>query len=643
MVCDYGAEVSDQHLNNSCKRNKNQKFREPTTSVSYRRWAKTVPSVLMECRLQYSRIPISNLKVLIHLTREQEPAMGTENNHFPAGITVGGTPRGGTTSSRPVTHPTTTHGVQTQAPPGANDQAPRPQSYAAAPPPLTPAPVSDSSQDGTEGVSSEDASAPIDTPTTANGQRRSEQPKKPKSGWPKALLRRAYLYEKRYFVAQTSYVNEAYKAKMLELETFRGKSMRPAYSRWFHLLKPRLVIFYFIYAVNLLLRYVLGRYAPHWYAIVRPGLLERWLLAVRTIRRAKFDGTKFIAVYSLKGGIGKTTLTLLLAMFYRLVYKTSPIVAEDANIDSGTLGARVKLTTDMTMNEAIGQIDTINSLATLMTFCSQLKSGLLIMVMGDHKLDGREGLKQLHDRYKRFVGLVFMDLGTSTLSPSNQQGLADAAQVEIATTPAKDSIEQAAKTLVSMIRSEEAHERDLARTSIIMINRWWSFWYFFTSPAKVRIRFIDAMAAQMGLTAKYAREYEQEMGVAPVSNMATDQEIKDRERLVAKAHERAIKSARDEMLIYHRDHLDRLRFMVVGSSIWLALGRRVSHRLVSFRTAVQSMEINAAAAANMNDGEPPRQAPPESVTIDAGDTFPSATPGSNPELVSAVPNPSTTS
>jgi len=476
-----------------------------------------------------------------------------------------------------------------------------------------PSPDDDSSSDGSDSGSTgatpdDDDSSPEDSDMviTVNTQ----------TPWTRFIAR---------FTRHTRHVNEAYAAKMEGLEVFRGKAMRPVHTRWYHLLKPRLLVFYLIYAVNLGLRYVFGRFAPHWYAVVRPGLLERWLLAVKTIRQQQFTSTKFVAVYSLKGGIGKTTLTLLLAMFYRRVYTTSPMLVEDCNLDSGTLGSRTKLSTARSMTDAIMAVDIIDSLATLMTYCSRLKSGLLVMIMGDQKVKEPDDLRALHEKFKAYLGLVFMDLGTSTLSPSNQVALEDAGQVVIPTTPAGDSIEQAAKTLVDMIRSTNPNERELARTAVIAINRWWSFWSLFTSPKKVRLHFIDAMAAHTGITARYERHYRILSGVnleGESRALPTDQEVKVQERLVAKAHERAIKAARGYMLRYHREHLDRVRFTVVGSSLWLALGRRVSYRLVGLRTAVQVQEINAMAAQNMSDNVALRTAASSEVAVQIKGSFP---------------------
>lgn len=398
-------------------------------------------------------------------------------------------------------------------------------------------------------------------------------------------------------------VDRYYRARYEQLEVFRGPAVRPEFAHWYDLLKPRLIVFLLIYGLNVLFVIVFfGSEAPIWCFVPRPGLLERRMRAVRTIRAQQFLKTKFVAVFSLKGGIGKTTLTLLQAMMYRLVYTTMPTLVEDCNLDSGTLGMRIKQNSHYTMREAVAGRESIKSLSILQTFCSYLRSGLLVMVMGDWKLENTNQLEQLHDKFKEYLGLVFSDLGTSTISPSNEVALADANQVIIPTTPARDSIAQAAKTLNELLNGENEHNRELAHTAIIAVNRWWPFWWLFSRPSKVRTIFLDSLAEHSGFTTKLTKKYESLMGVVTIRpTQPTDEFIQDQERRRLLAHKRATQMARRVLLRDPKNELKRVRFTLVGSSLWLVLGLRVNHRLVPWRVRVQIQEINAMTALNLSD------------------------------------------
>lgn len=438
--------------------------------------------------------------------------------------------------------------------------------------------------------------------TPANGNTESSEPASivGQAEEPKVKKQRV----RKRFARHTQHVVDSYAAKMTKHEVFRGQAVRPAFTRWYHLLKPRLLVFYIIYGLNLLSRWLLGRWAPHWYAVPRPGLLERWLLARRTLRKTEFKDLKFFAVFSLKGGVGKTTITLLLAQLYRSVYKTFMMLVEDCNLDEGTLGARIKRTTNRSMKEAIRDVGAINSLSRLMRYCSHLASGLLIMVMGGWKLESADELRRLHDRFKQFlVGVVFCDLGTSTVSPSNIVAIEDAKQLAIMTTPGHDGIEQATKALLEFTTSDDGHKRELGRNAIIVINRWWLFWSLFSSPQRKRLAFLDAMAFNNGLTGRLIEHYSDLMGVKPRSQWRAllDQEHRFQERLAARAEKRALTMARKIMLRDRQSELTRVRFVVVGSSLWHALGLRVSHHFLGPRIRIQLQEINAMAAINMGD------------------------------------------
>lgn len=150
--------------------------------------------------------------------------------------------------------------------------------------------------------------------------------------------------------------------------------------------------------------------------------------------------TTHLAVLSPKGGVGKTTCTLLagdaLARHGRL-----RCVALDANPDYGTLGSLApdSQRSERSLIDLLDQADQIVSPGELRPFVSVLDSGLHLLAAPARAQAmaqlTAERYQQLLGVLDRFYELVLLDLGTGLADPLARVGLQVADQAVVVCTP----------------------------------------------------------------------------------------------------------------------------------------------------------------------------------------------------------------
>jgi len=176
-----------------------------------------------------------------------------------------------------------------------------------------------------------------------------------------------------------------------------------------------------------------------------------------------------VAVMSLKGGVGKTTTTVVLGATLADV-RGDRVIAVDANPDRGTLAERVRLETAGTVRDLLADRGQIRRYADVRAFTSQASSRLEVLASDRDPAVSEaftaEDYAEVARVLERFYSICLTDCGTGLLhsAMSGVLGLAD--QLVIVSSPAVDGARSASATLDWL----DAHGyRDLARTAVVAL------------------------------------------------------------------------------------------------------------------------------------------------------------------------------
>lgn len=176
-----------------------------------------------------------------------------------------------------------------------------------------------------------------------------------------------------------------------------------------------------------------------------------------------------VAVASAKGGVGKTTVTLLTGMALAL-NRQDKILAIDANPDAGSLGWRIPRETTATVQDLLEDIESIERYGDVRTFTSQSRTRLEVIAS---RYDPRSSDSLSAYDYRRLMGVLgryysvmLMDLGTGLVDDGTQGILSQADQVIVVTHPAVDAARIADYTLdfIQQRSPRRAHD------AIVVIN-----------------------------------------------------------------------------------------------------------------------------------------------------------------------------
>jgi MinD-like ATPase involved in chromosome partitioning or flagellar assembly len=155
-----------------------------------------------------------------------------------------------------------------------------------------------------------------------------------------------------------------------------------------------------------------------------------------------------IAVVSPKGGVGKTTTTVLLGTLLALL-RRDRTVAVDTNPDYGSLGRSLAPSHDVFVDDLLERLDRPGlTLTSLDAQLARAAHGLMVLPAPTDparmaKLD-ESAYSKVIGRLQEFVGAVVLDCGTGLQEPSSRAALAAADQVVLVT-----DAEPAAASLVA--------------------------------------------------------------------------------------------------------------------------------------------------------------------------------------------------
>jgi MinD-like ATPase involved in chromosome partitioning or flagellar assembly len=177
-----------------------------------------------------------------------------------------------------------------------------------------------------------------------------------------------------------------------------------------------------------------------------------------------------IAMLSLKGGVGKTTITATLGATFASI-RGDRVVAVDANPDRGTLSQKVPLETPATVRHLLRDLEGIERYSDVRSYTSQGPSRLEVLASeSDPAMSeafSADDYAQTLEILERFYGLVLTDCGTGLLHSAMTSVLDKADALIVVSSGSIDGARSAAATLDWL--DAHGHE-DLVRNSIAVIN-----------------------------------------------------------------------------------------------------------------------------------------------------------------------------
>jgi len=201
-----------------------------------------------------------------------------------------------------------------------------------------------------------------------------------------------------------------------------------------------------------------------------PGPAERAEHQLIARAKGRVAGCRSIAVISRKGGVGKTTTTLMLGHTFASL-RGDRVVALDGNPDAGSLGYRVKRETAATVTNLLADEQEIIRYADIRAYTNQASTRLEVVASDDDPRIttalGEEDYRRAIALLERHYNLILMDTGTGVLESATKGILQLADQIVVVMSPSLDSARTAASTLDWL--NENGHA-DLVRNAVAVIN-----------------------------------------------------------------------------------------------------------------------------------------------------------------------------
>jgi MinD-like ATPase involved in chromosome partitioning or flagellar assembly len=177
-----------------------------------------------------------------------------------------------------------------------------------------------------------------------------------------------------------------------------------------------------------------------------------------------------IALLSLKGGVGKTTITATLGATLASI-RGDRVVAVDANPDRGTLSQKVPLETPSTVRHLLRDAEGIEAYSDVRGYTSQGPSRLEVLASESDPAVSEAFSSDDYTRtlevLERFYSVVLTDCGTGMLHSAMSAVLEKADVLVVISSGSVDGARSAAATLDWL----DAHgHQDMVRNSIAVIN-----------------------------------------------------------------------------------------------------------------------------------------------------------------------------
>ena len=182
------------------------------------------------------------------------------------------------------------------------------------------------------------------------------------------------------------------------------------------------------------------------------------------------QGCYRIALLSLKGGVGKTTITATLGATFASI-RGDRVVAVDANPDRGTLSQKVPLETPATVRHLLRDAEGIDRYSDVRSYTSQGPSRLEVLASESDpavsEAFSAEDYSRTVDVLERFYSLVLTDCGTGLMHSAMSAVLAKADVLIVISSGSVDGARSASATLDWL--DAHGHEK-MVKNSIAVIN-----------------------------------------------------------------------------------------------------------------------------------------------------------------------------
>ncbi|WP_443706278.1 AAA family ATPase [Pseudonocardia parietis] len=177
-----------------------------------------------------------------------------------------------------------------------------------------------------------------------------------------------------------------------------------------------------------------------------------------------------IAMLSLKGGVGKTTVTATLGATFAS-HRGDRVVAVDANPDRGTLSQKIPLETTATVRHLLRDADKVRRYTDVRAYTSQGVSRLEVLASEQDpavsEAFSEEDYRRAVDLLEHFYNLVLTDCGTGLMHSAMYGVLGMADQIVIVSSGSIDGARSASATLDWL----DAHGYgSLVRNAVVVIN-----------------------------------------------------------------------------------------------------------------------------------------------------------------------------
>jgi MinD-like ATPase involved in chromosome partitioning or flagellar assembly len=199
-----------------------------------------------------------------------------------------------------------------------------------------------------------------------------------------------------------------------------------------------------------------------------PKAIRRDALVAQVQRPLR--GCYRIALLSLKGGVGKTTVTATLGATLASI-RGDRVIAVDANPDRGTLSQKVPLQTPATVRHLLRDAESIVAYSDVRGYTSQGASRLEVLASESDpavsEAFSSDDYATTLDLLERFYSLVLTDCGTGMLHSAMAAVLAKADVLVVISSGSVDGARSASATLDWL----DAHgHQEMVRNSIAVIN-----------------------------------------------------------------------------------------------------------------------------------------------------------------------------